>query len=63
MLRKLKIEKFTRLTLTGRRHFFRIKGANGEPIAQSEGYVRAKDRDETASLFIARDFEIVEAKR
>jgi hypothetical protein len=63
MLRKLKIETFSRLTLRGRKHFFRIKAANGEPIAQSEGFSRAIDRDATADLFVTRDFEIVAARR
>jgi len=30
---------------------FRVKASNGEVLAQSEGYSRAKDRDKTADTF------------
>lgn len=63
MLRKLKIVVFRRLTLWGPRWFFTIRAANGEKIAQSEGYTRREDCEATASLFRDRDFEIVEARQ
>ena len=34
----MKIEVFSRRGLRGRRHYFRVRADNGEPIAQSEGY-------------------------
>ena len=46
----MKIEFFTRLGLRGRRHYFRVLAANGEPIAQSEGYARKIDAVGTANL-------------
>jgi uncharacterized protein YegP (UPF0339 family) len=45
-------EAFNRLTLFGRRWFFRILAANGEPIAQSEGYRNRADCLRTAALII-----------
>lgn len=42
------IEMFSRLTLFGRRHFFRIRAANGETLAQSESYSRRIDALATA---------------
>lgn len=37
------IEIFSRLTLRGRKHFFRVIASNGQTIAQSEGYSRRID--------------------
>ena len=44
-----RIEFFSSLTWKGRRHYFRVRAANGQIIAQSEGYRNAKDRDRTGS--------------
>lgn len=63
MLRKLKIETFDRRTLWGRRYFFRIKAANGEVIAQSEGYRNRLDRDGATDLLTTRDYEVVRTAR
>lgn len=57
------IEKFSRLTLFGRRHFWRMKSANSEIICQSEGVVNRADRDRTiermqANAGIARVIEV-----
>lgn len=41
----MKFETFDRLTLFGRRWFFRLVAANGEPVAQSEAYNSAQSRD------------------
>lgn len=44
--RRPKIEKLTRLTMWGRRWFFRVKGGNGEiVIPLSEPYSSAAARD------------------
>lgn len=46
------IETFDRLTLFGRRWFFRIIDAgNGQTLAQSEAYNSARARDSTAVRF------------
>ena len=39
-------ETFDRLTLFGRRYFFRFVGGNGEKMLQSEPYNRRQDRDD-----------------
>lgn len=39
----MKIEIFSRMTLRGRRWFWRVRAKNGEPIAQSEGYFNRVD--------------------
>ena len=39
----MKIEIFARRGLFGRRWYFRIVAANGEPLAQSEGYHNKSD--------------------
>jgi uncharacterized protein YegP (UPF0339 family) len=42
----IRFETFDRLTLFGRRYFFRIvRNGNSEPMAQSEAYNRAAPRD------------------
>jgi hypothetical protein len=42
----IRFETFDRLTLRGRRWFFRIvRNGNNEPLAQSEAYNRAASRD------------------
>jgi uncharacterized protein YegP (UPF0339 family) len=46
----MKIELFSRRGLRGRRYYFRVIAANGEPIAQSEGYSRKIDALGTANL-------------
>lgn len=46
----MRIEIFRRLTLFGVRWFFRIIAANGESVAQSEGYSRKIDCRGTANL-------------
>jgi hypothetical protein len=63
MRRKLKIEVFQRMTMLGRRWFFRIRAANGEPIAQSEAYHNRLDCEDAAGIFINRDFEIVRSAK
>lgn len=62
MRRKLKIEIFDRITLLGRRWFFRVKAANGKTIAQSEAYRNRLDAEDTAAIFINRDFDIVRGR-
>lgn len=42
------IEIFSRLTLRGRRHFFRVVAKNGKTVAQSQGYSRRIDCQGTA---------------
>jgi uncharacterized protein YegP (UPF0339 family) len=44
----MKITVFSKLTLRGRRWFFRIVAANGEIIAQSEAYTRKNAAINTA---------------
>lgn len=41
----MKFVKFDRLTFFGRRWFFTIVGDNGEPLAQSEAYNSAANRN------------------
>lgn len=48
----MKIETFTRMTLFGRRYFFRIKASNGETVAQSEAYNTKQARDHTVQRII-----------
>jgi hypothetical protein len=49
----IRVEPFTRRDRLGRiRHYFRLVAANGEIVAQSEGYSRRIDRDRTAGLII-----------
>lgn len=43
-----RIETFSRRTLRGKRHYFRIRARNQQIVAQSEGYANAGDRDMTA---------------
>lgn len=50
---KLRIEIFSRKHLFGRRYYFRVRAANGEPIAQSEGYHNRSDARSTAQLLRA----------
>lgn len=40
-----KIERYSRLTLFGRRWFFRARGANGEIVATGEPYSSPEARD------------------
>lgn len=43
---ELRFETFDRLTIFGRRWFFRIvRNGNNEPMAQSEAYNRPEPRD------------------
>lgn len=44
-----RIEFFSRRGLRGRKHYFRIRAANGEPVAQSEAYSRKVDCIQTAA--------------
>jgi uncharacterized protein YegP (UPF0339 family) len=53
---RLLIEIFPRRTLRGKRWYFRVKGANGEPIAQSEGYHNRSDCVSTAMLLRSQLF-------
>lgn len=47
----MKIELFSKRTVLGaKRWYFRVRAANGEPIAQSEGYNRRVDALGTAHL-------------
>lgn len=48
-----KIERFDRLTLFGRRWFFRARGKNGEIVCPSEPYNSAAARD--AGIETARE--------
>jgi uncharacterized protein YegP (UPF0339 family) len=48
----MKITAFPRLTLRGRRWFFRVVAANGEPLAQSEAYRNRADCLHAAGLII-----------
>jgi uncharacterized protein YegP (UPF0339 family) len=48
----MKIVAFPRRTLFGRRWFFRILAANGEPLAQSEAYRNRADCLHAAGLII-----------
>ena len=54
---RLLIEIFPRRTLRGKRWFFRIRGANGEPLAQSEAYHNRSDCVATAQLLRGRLFD------
>jgi uncharacterized protein YegP (UPF0339 family) len=60
----MRIVAFPRLTLRGRRWFFRIEAANAEPIAQSEGYRNKSDCLHAAGLIIneahTADLEVLE---
>lgn len=47
---KLRIEIFSRKHLFGKRWYFRVRAANGEPIAQSESYHNRNDAKATAML-------------
>ena len=53
----MKIEIFARHTLRGKRWFFTIKAANGEPIAQSEAYHNRGDAYDTAQSLRAKLFD------
>jgi uncharacterized protein YegP (UPF0339 family) len=47
----IRFETFDRLTLRGRRYFFRIVAVgNSEPLVQSEAYNTARSRDHTINL-------------
>lgn len=47
----MRIEIFSRRSLLGgRKWYFRVRAANGEPISQSEGYSRKIDARGTANL-------------
>lgn len=55
---RLLIEIFPRRNLLGRKQwYFRIKGTNGEPLAQSEGYHNRSDCVATAQTLRARLFD------
>lgn len=62
---KLRIEIFPRRGLLGKRWYFRVRAANGEPIAQSEAYHNRADAKATAMLLRAAmpDAEIYGADR
>lgn len=50
-MRKLRFEIYSRRSLLrGKQWYFRLKGGNGETIAQSEGYKNAADCANTAEL-------------
>ncbi len=52
----MEVVTFDRITLLGRRWFFRIVSVgNGEALAQSEAYNSARHRDDIAERF-ARQF-------
>ena len=53
----MKIELFSRLTLKGKRWFFRIRAANGKTVAQSESYHNRHDALETATMLRAKLFD------
>ncbi len=44
---------FDRMTLRGRRYFFRIRANNGEVLAQSEAYNTARARDQGVAAIVA----------
>ena len=44
----MRIEMFSRLSLRGKRWYFRVRADNGEVIAQSEGYHNRGDARSTA---------------
>jgi uncharacterized protein YegP (UPF0339 family) len=46
----MKFELFSRRGLRGKRWYFRIRAANGEPIAQSEAYVHKDSAIRTIEL-------------
>jgi len=58
-------EVFSRLTLRGRRHYFRMRASNGKIVAQSEGYANEADAVQTIrSIKIsARDAIIIKVPR
>jgi len=60
----LAFQTFSRRGLRGRRYYFRIIAANGEPVAQSEGYRNRLDRDSTIALIKrgAKDADVKERK-
>lgn len=62
---KLRIEIFPRKHLFGKRWYFRVRAANGEPIAQSEAYHNRADARSTAMLLRSAmpDAEIFGAER
>lgn len=49
----LRIVLFRRWSILGSRWYFTIKAANGEPIAQSEGYNSHRSCRDTADLLKA----------
>jgi uncharacterized protein YegP (UPF0339 family) len=54
----MRIELYSRRTLLGgKRWFFRIRAANGEIVAQSEGYHNRSDCRATAQLLRAEAAE------
>lgn len=59
------IEIYSRITLRGRRTYFRIKARNGKIIAQSEGYANRADCLQTVHLIQAgaRSATIVDISR
>ncbi len=48
----MKIEIYRRLTLRGKRWFFRVRARNGEIIAVSEGYHNLADVHETVGVIM-----------
>lgn len=46
----IRFETFERLTLRGRRFYFRIVANNHEPVAQSEAYNRKESRDHAVKI-------------
>lgn len=58
-------ETFTRLTLRGRRYFFRFVAPNNEIMAQSQPYKAAQTRNESLQIIRRKsvDARIVEVEK
>jgi uncharacterized protein YegP (UPF0339 family) len=54
MAEEMRFETFERVTLRGRRYFFRlVAGGNNEILAQSQPYKTERQRDRTVALIRA----------
>jgi uncharacterized protein YegP (UPF0339 family) len=49
----MKVELFRRITIAGRRWYFRVRARNGKIIVQSEGYRNRTDAVQTINLLKA----------
>lgn len=56
--RPVRLQPFERLTLRGKRWFFRMLAPNGKIIAPSQGYKSPGERDDTMRLIASSEIVI-----